>query len=401
MDTLELDNEIEQETEMENAGNELALIAESLTEKSRMISVLEAIAYDVKQGSISESQAKYVSFALESAFSNNPEELREVLATENIITRIFQSIVKIGSDIKEGIKKQIDYMQYSNTFFNLQKGRIRKIRDALHERSGREANIRIGINKFMLFGESKAEVHSMDEYLKHYLQFTKTMTPFMEAVAELTEEDLFSSLKFYKDYIFGEPEDYIRERFNSMERAIGKASNGLFDKKTLSRSAYVEYDSGTMLGLSRAVVRMPQKNTYSKQDLESMIIAHKYFYMYIDRRTKFNLGTLVSGNLTLDVTKQDIEKILDASEALLVKIDALFKFSTQLSHFGASLNINYAQMLNKRDVDGYDPHAIIKGVQMFARICAMIFDSTSSGYNFSLGNIKQALKISEKAVRQF
>lgn len=400
MDTMELE-EMSDNSEMEEIGSELNFIAESLTEKSRMIEVLEAIAYDVRNGSISESQAKYVSFALESAFSDSPEELREVLATENIITRIFQGIIKIGSDIKEGIKKQIDYMQYSYTFFNLQKGRIKKIRDALHDRHGRDATVRIGINKYMLYGESKAEIHSMGDYLNHYLQFTKTMTPFMEAIAELTEEDLFSSLKFYKDYIFGEPEDYIRERFNSMERAISKASTGLFDKKTISKSAYVEYDSGTMLGLSRAVVRLPQKNTYTKQDLESMIIAHKYFYMYVDRRTKFNLGTLVSGNSSLDVSRQDIEKILDASEALLIKIDELFKFSTQLSHLGASLNVNYAQMLNKRDVDGYDPHAVVKGVQIFARICSMIFDSTSSGYNFSLGNIKQALKISEKAVKQF
>ena len=402
METFDYDIEESNEAElnMEKLGGELSLVAESLTEQLRMINVLEAIAYDAKNGQINDTQARYVSFALESVFSGNPDELREVLATENIITRIFQAISRLMSNIKDSFKKQIDYMQYSFTFFNLQKGRVRKIRDKLHQTSSSEANIRIGINKYLLHGEHKEEVKDMNEYMNLYLKFTKTMIPFMESVAELTEEDLFSSLKFYKDYIFGEPEDYIRERFNSLEKTLIKASNGLQDKKSVSKSAYVEFDSGTMLGLSRAMVRLPQKNTYSHSDLESMVLAHKFFYMYIDRRTKFNLGTLVSGNVRLNVKKADIEKILNETEALLNKIEALFKFSTQLSHYGAVLSTDYSMYSKREAQEGFDPTSSVKGVQIFARICAIIFDSTSSGYNFSLGNIKQALKISEKAVKQ-
>lgn len=388
--------------EMESLGNELSLISESISESARAIRVLEAIREDYKQGLVTDQQVKYVTFAMESAFSDDPEGLKEVLACENILTRIGLAIVRFLSNIKEGIKKQVDYLEYSYTFFNLQRGRVRKLRDLLRASSGKEAEVSVGVNKYLLAGDPKKEVQSMDEYSKLFSKFSGTMTPFMRSIAELLEDDLFSSLKFYKEYITGDPEDFFRERFMSLDRTLTKASTGLLDKKTISKATYVEYDSGVMLGLSRAVVRLPQKNTYKNNDYESLLHAHKFFYMYVDRKTKFNLGTLVSGSVRLTVTKAQIEKILHDTEQVLDAVDTLFKFSSQLSHAGAAMSVNYSDLFLKRDPsETYDPNAIVRGMQIFSRVCSILFDSTSSGYVYSLTNIKQALSIAEKAVKRF
>ena len=399
MDDLELEQEMDDGAPLEEMSNDVHLATEAIRNSLRMVTVLESIAFDYKEGSITNHQAKYVSFALESAFSDDREALKEVLAAENILERIKTAIGRLFHNIKEAIKKQVDYMQYSYTMFNLQKSRIRKLKDKLRSVAGKESEIKIGINKYMMYGDAKHQVQNTDEYVKQYLVFTKTMTPFMEGLVTLTEDDLWSSLKFYRDYIFGNPDDYIKERFDSLEKALNKAAMGLQDRKTASKPQFVEYDSGTMLGLSKVIVRLPQKSTYSKSDIDTMIAAHRYFYMWVDRRPKINLGSLFEGNVKLMVTKSDVEKILDESEKLIVHANELLSFSNQLSHAGAAMSISLPEMINRRESsDIYDPTSIVKGTQIFARICSVIFDSSSSGYNFSLGNIKNALTIAEKAI---
>lgn len=384
---------------IQNTDKEIVKSFEAIENQLKMVEVLEAIAYDAKHSKITADQERYVRFALESITWRDSDVKRSVLATEHIGNRIIEVLVGIWQNIHESIKKLLDYYQYSWTYFNFQSGRIKRIERSLREGKSNVAQIRVGLNKHMEHGEHSEYVTDMDEYMKAYRYFAETTGAFVTAAADLTEEDLGSVMRYYKEYLFGEPETFFRDQFMSLNRNLNKAKAAFKGKRSVSTSTYEEYISDVMLGVSRAVVRLPKENSYKQSDYQSIVDAQRYFYMYIRREKKVDVKKIFTGSIKLDVSRKNVEELLKLSDALLHKANELLKFSVMFSHFNTTLEAN----INKHreiEVTG-DISDTVRGTRIYLRICSIIYDSVSTGYTLSLGNMKQALTICEKAVKRF
>lgn len=399
MEEIDPDEQNGIEDDINTLGHEVVKSFETIENKLKMVEVLEGISFDAKHNKITPDQERYVRFALESVTWVDGDAKLSVLATEHIGNRIMEVLVGIWQNIHENIKKLLDYLQYSWTYFNFQGGRIRRIERALREGKSDFAHIRIGLNKHMEHGKHSEYVADMDEYMKAYRYFAETTGAFVTAAADLTEEDLGSVLRYYKEYLFGEPETFFRDQFMSLSRNLNKAKAAFKGKRTTSTSTYEEYASDVMLGVSTAVVRLPKENSYKHSDYQSIVDAQRYFYMYIRREKKVDVKKIFTGSIKLDVSRKNVEELLKLSDALLHKANELLKFSVMFSHFNTTLEAN----INKHreiEVTG-DISDTVRGTRIYLRICSIIYDSVSTGYTLSLGNVKQALTICEKAVKQF
>jgi len=199
------------EDDIHTTGQEIIKSFETIKNQLKMVEVLEGISFDAKNNKISAEQERYVRFAVESATWLDADTKHSVLSTEHIGNRIMEVLVGIWQNIHESIKKLLDYIQYSWTYFNFQGSRIRRIERRLRESKSDFANIRAGLNKHMEHGKHSEYVTDMDEYMKAYRYFTETAGAFVTATADLTEEDLGSVLRYYKEYLFGEPETFFRD----------------------------------------------------------------------------------------------------------------------------------------------------------------------------------------------
>lgn len=222
--------------------------------------------------------------------------------------------------------------------------------------------------------------------------------PLLKNAGEFTENDLFSSLKFYKDYIFNEPDDFIMDQFEAMETYLTRAKAGIPLNSGESTPTMAEYSTDPLLGLSRLVVRLPRPNTYKRGNIATILDASRHFYMYVDRQTKINFGTMFEGSVNMSLNKQDITTLLQASRAMIQPASDLLRFATKLSNEGSVGNSNPTQ--NRDKTPTHEEYAVIQGMRLYVRSCSIIYDTVSSGYNFTLGNVKQALTICEKAVKR-
>lgn len=395
MDQLTLENSDIAEEEIGEMEGELTEVLESIENDFRMVEILEAIAYDAKEGKITDEQARYARFALESM----NETSSTIVATEHIGTRIIEVIVNIYNRIRVSFRKLLDYLQYMLTYFNLQSGRIRKLENAVRSTHGQFATISVGLNKYMEYGRNSDYVIDMKTYMEQYRYFTEIAGGLVESAANLTEEDLGSTIDFYKEYIFGDPEDFFKTRFLSLKRNIDKAKSKFKAKPSKSTATYAEYVSEPMLGTGTVLVRFPKENSYKLSDYGSLLDAHHYFYMSVRRKKNVDLRKIVSGSIKLDVSKKDVEEIVKLSEGLLTKADNLLKMSVAFSHLFAMTEANIHRHIdNERAPNIRDS---IRGMRIYLRICSIIYDTVSTGYSISLGNIKQSLSICEKAVARF
>ena len=378
-------------------SGELHAIAESISAASQKLLVMEQIYTDYKTNRITPEQVKYVNFAIESIIADrNTPITANIIAVEHLGERIIEGIRGLVSMIHLGVQKYIDYVHYINTFFNLQSGRLASIRRKLDRisSSSNTATFRIGVNKYMMFGENKHVVSSASEYLSQYKLMAESMVPFLDATTVLTKEDLFSGLKIYKDYIFNDPEDFIMDQFNALEKHLNGAKRGIGSHVAVQNPMFQEFRSPYLLGMSQVMVRLPKSSTYKHSDIESCLDAFRHFYMCLDRKMKINFGSLLEGGMHLSMTKRDAVALLDQSEALLKSADALLQLSVRLSNEGAFIDADLTRYRNRDNAEltGFALH----GFRIYARTCSVIYDSVSSGYNFTLGNVKQALTICEK-----
>lgn len=222
--------------------------------------------------------------------------------------------------------------------------------------------------------------------------------PLASAAADLADEDLFSSLKFYKEYLFGDSEDFFRDRFLALEKNLNNAARGLSGSISKNTPHFTEHASPYLLGLARTVVRYPKKNTYNTRDHDSMLNVHRYFYMYVDRMSKINFGTLLEGSVKLDVSKRDIQDIFKHIESLYEDADKLLRLSVKFSEVGAYADADLNT--HRPSEETHDWRGAIQGMRIYTRTCSVILDSVSAAYNFGMGNVKQALSICEKAAKK-
>ena len=354
---------------------------------------------DFQHKKITEDQLRYTVYAMESiAYADLVPQHRLVVANENIIVRMFQGIKSLLESVHVITMKLMDTMQYSLNLFSLQKSRIDKIRSQLHHASAKEATIKVGINKYMVYGEHNEQVKDIETYLKQYELLTSTLVPYMEALSSLAEDDLFQIFSYYKEGIFGDPDDFFTDRFFSLERHLHQASQGVKAHLVRSTAYLAEYRTPPLLGMAAVMVRLPKPNSYNRKDYKTLANAHRYFYMMVDRKLKIRLSTLASGNVPLTVKAPQVETLLKNSERILRAAENINKATVWMSKFGATMSSNW--IFDRNEVASPAAFPMFNVTKIYMRCASIVHEGIATSYMFAIGNLKHANTIAEKAVNR-
>lgn len=238
------------------------------------------------------------------------------------------------------------------------------------------------------------------EYRQQYALLGSVLEPFLEATTDLTKDDLFSGLKWLKEAVFGDLEEFFDDRFTSLERTVGGLASKIKAHQTRSTGLYREFESPVLLGLAVIHARIPQPSIYKRHDFESTLEAHKYFYMCAKRRMKVRLSTLIDGNIIMEVDKRGLLELMETSEKMIKYVNALSSFSSRLSVDGAFSAASDSFVNRRSATEEYDPQSFYKTMKIYNRISSIIYDSATTGFTLALGNIKQACKIAESGLKK-
>lgn len=391
---VELESELTEKSD--DLLNQFVAVQESIQLDMAALGPKIAAYQDFERGLIGESQFAYAVLAAESVV--NTGELTPVLAQENIIRTIGRSLVDLFNRFHQNILNYLDFVQYNVKLFSVQKTRIRKNAAALRMVSGNTAEISIGINKYLCAGEREEPVVDFKEYQKQFTLLTDRFTPFIRATADLLEDDLFSSLKWYKEALVGDLEEWYEDRFFSLETLLGRAQAALAMDKIKDTPTHSEHKTSVLLGCAFLYVRTPKKGTYRAGDFDSLVGASRFFYMHAQRLYKVRFSTIVDGNVRFSVDRRGLEKLMEQAEKLVSESERLLKFSSKLSVYGAALSTDE---YDKRKVEeGTNLKDRYKTVQLFNRIASILYDSATTSFTLAQGNIKMACKITEKAIKK-
>lgn len=378
---------------------ELAVCQESIMKRVHVLETAFQVYSDFKENRISEDQLRYTVFALETAVYGHGNAKPITAVRENILSELGRKIGDIVSATIEGTRTLADHLQYSYKLFTVQGSRIRSIRSKLQSASNNQVNIKVGINKYLCAGEAEKPVKDFKDYVANFKLLHDTLEPLLKAITSLTDEDLFSSLKWIKDGLIGDLEENFADNFDALARNLIPLQRAIKGHQVKSVATYTEYQSPVMLGLAAVMVRVPKENTYKKGDFDLTFAAHKYFYANVRRLNKVRLSTLIDGSLEFNANKRDLLILMDQAEALLDSATRLMSFGTRLSQYGAA-NMAYDVFEKRKREPGFDPTAIYKTTQITSRISAIIYDSVASGFTLALGNVKQACTVAEKALKK-
>ena len=385
---------------LNTAVQEAVMANERIENISERIFVLEGIKADFDKGRITKDQVSYVNLVVESASNITKREKIDILAAEHIGSRIAEAIGTLFKDLKISLQKYAESVHYFYTLFNLQSSRLRKVESRLSSVRNGKVNIRLGVNKYLLFGEGHRVVSTGDEYVKEFKKTMDVLESFVLSVADLTEDDLFSSIKMIGNYIFSDPEEFFLERFNSLERTLTNAAKGIDGRAEKGFGQYIEYISPVLLGLGKVGVRYPKKSTYGRENYLDAVNASRHFHMYLERESKVHFSTLFSGNTQLEFSKNDIQAMVSQIKRVIHSADRLLSLSNKISEQGAWLSVVGSPSAEREGDSSTDVFSATRSGRIVSRISLILVECTAASYNFTLGNIKQALTISEKAIEK-
>lgn len=318
-----------------------------------------------------------------------------------VVDRFVGAITEIWKRITWGVQKSLDFTHQFMIFFSLLDGEVSKLQVKLKDVSqSRSVTVKLHKNKYMLHGEHETAVKSMTEYLSLYKQFASVMPAFNEGIAKLAKEDLFSQLRILKEAAIGDPEEYFIERYFSVRKNLQEMQRGLGAFKRKTTQNYAEYETPYMLGLTSAVVRLPHAENVNSKDYDSVFAASKYLYSCMNRKSKIQFSSILAGNMTLDVSKSDVEKLLAMTHEVAQSVNPLKSLTVQLSAF-SGVTASKLEIYNKRrHEEGFSLSSIFETMGLHMRVVALMYDSISGAFNFSRGNAKQAVRIAKAFIEK-
>lgn len=386
---------------LQNIETDFLEAAQNLTEESAELksisvateSIISAYErYDRREINLSQLRGQVM--AAESMLAGHGS----IMASEGLLTNTGEAIGNWLKRIHFSTIKLTDFLQYSIKLFTLQRGRINTLRNRLTYAAAKDATFKVGNNKYLCFGEGNKVASDMQTYMQQFKLVYDVMLPFMKETASLGEDDLFSGLKWYKEAVFGELDDFMTERFTSLERHATAITRGVKGHVAVNKPIYTEYRSPVMLGCADVMVRTPKPGTYKVGDFEDMFAAQQWFYIGIDRKLKLRLSTLIDGSSTYTATKKDLLELLEMADSLLAEVTKLMSFGVRLSNL---LGAGQSSSFTDRKVNAQaTPSEHYKSVRIYVRISSILYDAVATGFTFTLGNIKQANTIVEKAVKR-
>lgn len=392
---LQIDDDFEPEDFQE--VRDLVVSTERLCDTYHALEQLEIV---IKNQNIS-TEALNVLSTLSTAGTNLDRSyfIDNNLSLEAIASKKDGILKQLFYNLKTAYSKAADEIQYELTLFNLQRSRLEKLKRKLSSISSKnKVTIKVPNSKYTYYGNNKDKVKDMAEYLDKFKQMSNAMSNFNAQISDLAQDDLMTSWEHFKKLVTGNQAEYIHDRITSLDSTISKIISSSKLNLEEDRKNYKVYASDVMLGLSQIVAHTPAKNSYDVNDVSSMYEASRHFYIYLDRVDKIRVSTLVDGSQTMEVSYEQIQELIKNCDSLLSNADKHLKIAVKLSTYFAKYTMGAMQFLIHRSKDEYvdSASAFTKGGKILNRISAILYDSVSSGYNFSLGNVKKSLSIVEK-----
>jgi hypothetical protein len=326
--------------------------------------------------------------------------LKTSMSLEEIMDKKDGIFKQIFHNIGVSFQKMLDNGHYYLTSFNLQKGRIAKLRRDIESSNSSTITITVKKSKYTSYGKDRHSVRTMDEYLKLYREVSDVMISLNEGLHDLADDDIFTTAVMIKEFLKGNSDGYFRDRFKALLQILAKVKQSAHLKLEAKKKTSTIYATDVMLGLAQVVATSPNADTYDFDDQISIVDATRHMYVYVERLVKVDASYVFTGSLDLEVTKKQALEILKINEQFLDSADKLISFITKLSTRLAGDQYGSLTIHMLRDSDNRDDAVLYltRAGRITNRISAILYDSVASSYNFSMGNIKKSNDLVSKYV---
>lgn len=312
--------------------------------------------------------------------------------------------------LSDSFKRWADSVQLFFTFTHQQSKRIRAIKSQLSNvRSNAKAQLRVGASKYLKYGKGELTTDSK-QYLEKFSEMKTVMGKMCDTALSLNDLSKFNIPSYLVSKVTWNGDEFVLNHFealNELAKGMVKTEGLKFFRKSESSEVHI---SELMLGLSQVVCKLPIQKNVKYGDYDSAIDNVGLIYMFIDRIEKFGLESTAGGSVVMTFEKRQIEELVGMCESLLSEAENLLGFAQKYNHFidnlmatlsvvGAMVEPAYSAMYKttKMDPEAVD---ILPSMRIIVRYMNMTNDCTSGTYNFSMGNIKKALSISEQYLKQ-
>lgn len=387
--------------------NEIRVAQEALDRSFETYIVLENLYEKIKTcGPISPQSKSFIGFAAEMAVTGTSMSsnvfVHDNITLEEIMQKKAGWLTQLYHNVKQLYQKNLDSTHYMHTMFNMQRSRLNKVKRQLGAlKDSDKVTISTSTTKYMRCGKDNQPVRDFKEYLQEFEKLSDTMKPFLAAVKELADDDLFTTFSMIKNAAMFSAEDYFADRFDSLSKTLLKAKSSGRLKPQVTMKQYTTFGSDVMLGGGQVVVTTPNKGIYSTDDMPSMVDALKHFYMYMYRIDKFRVSSLVSGSTTMDISVKEAKQLIKAAEEIFEVTDGMLSLTTRLSTALTNwTNGPFYIMLFREKNDDYDSGGFFRSTRVLNRISAVLYDCVGSSYNYSIGNVKKSLSICEAVIKK-
>ena len=409
--------------DLEEHATELAQEAEThrrlVDYNTAMLMAFEELAYSYQKdnGSVTAEKANMVmSAAMESLGAHSTHGQYDNLTLEEIDRfkgGFFDSIAK---NINLAIKNTVDNVQTFVTLTNFQTSRLQKLKRSLAEvEDGSTVTIKVNRNKYMRYGGNKV-VENSDTYIEEFAKMASVMREFCSVASDLNDESKFNIASYIGSKVTFSGDEFVIDHFKRMYELVSKVISTSHLKKEIKKTSAEIYATEPLIGMSQVVALLPKERLVDFDDYTKARDASRYIYLSIDRLQKFEFDSTARA-VELTFTKKQIETLVSESETLLKEANKLLTFTKK---FNLAMDVAIAKIVNPKGKglidtmvgstamayksnpgnDGGVPPSFLPAIRIIMRYMNMTFDCTAGGYNFSLGNIKKALSITESFIRQ-
>ena len=342
-------------------------------------------------------------------------------AIESITETLKSSVKLISRNIGNVLKKEADNIQYLITLIDLQDNKLKKLKGRLNsvKTSNKKISFLVRMSKNTRYGEDMKNISGSGEYLSKYKDASNFSIAVLNDVRIFTESDLFSTIKTLVSPITGYSNNFKKMFMNLYGLLENIIKNKEINKSRNKSFNYDTYESNTMLGLSHIEIKIPIKNSFSKENIESMFSEYNNLYMTFVRDDKFSTMMSSDSCLFKDVDKKYINDLLSITENNINECKKFNTISSKLSTSGAALVLvdlavslknliplaegaGTTMVLNKVGVSMVADLAIksfLSSYKLMLRTSIVIHNTTSSSFNFTRGNTAKALSICESAIK--
>lgn len=327
------------------------------------------------------------------------DQCRPALEMESIQSQGKSTIGQIIESMGQGLQKSLDDFHFQLTLFNVQGGRVRKLRDKIsHLDNGMEYRVTVPINKYMRFGEDMGVPRTGTEYLQQYRLLHQVIVATAKELKPMTHDDVGSWWVNLWKLITLKINEHMVERTNALIRHVESVVGMAKLAKHRSSSKYQDvYASEMLLGGIQLTAKLPPERQTSTDDMRSTMESLRNTSMYMYRLDKVRLSTVTDGSVSLVFKGRELRELYDLVTDIYDEVDNMLAFGIKwATRWGRTVRSGSLQDRDTEFDDYASQQAFWRNSRVMAKYNAIIYDSVSTTYHTGIGNVKQALTILEK-----